>query len=212
MHTHQMDVTTAFLYASLDEEVCMDLMEGMDGFGDPGKVARLWKAIYGLKQASRMWNLHIDNVLRKMGFMRLSGDHSVYVRWDGEKRVWLALYVDDMFLTGKDLARIMESKKALGKDMKVKDLGEAQFLLGIELRRMQPGMRVGDILMVHEKYVLEMLEDFEMVGCKAASTPLEPGVKLSVVDSPTDDLGKARMEAYPYRKLMGKLMYLAVVE
>ena len=37
-----------------------------------------------------------------------------------------------------------------------------------------------------------MLEDFEMVVCKAASTPLEPGVKLSVVDSPTDDLGKAR--------------------
>ena len=88
----------------------------------------------------------------KMGFLRLSGDHSVYVRWDGEKRVWLALYVDDMFLTGKDLARIMESKKALGKDMKVKDLGEAQFLLGIELRRMQPGMRVEDILMVHEKH------------------------------------------------------------
>ena len=94
--------------------------------------------------------------------------------------------------------------------MKVKDLGEAQFLLGIELRRMQPGMRVGDILMVQEKYALEILEEFEMVGCKAASTPLEPGVKLSVVDSPPDDLGKARMEAYPYRKLMGNLMYLAV--
>ena len=57
LHTHQMDVTTAFLYASLDEIVYMELMEGMDGYGTPGKVARLWKAIYGLKQASRMWNL-----------------------------------------------------------------------------------------------------------------------------------------------------------
>ena len=54
MHTHEMDVTTAFLYASLDEEVYIELMEGMDGFGEPGKVARLWKAIYGLKQASKM--------------------------------------------------------------------------------------------------------------------------------------------------------------
>ena len=49
LHTHQMDVTTAFLYASLDEDVYMELMEGMDGYGTPGKVARLWKAIYGLK-------------------------------------------------------------------------------------------------------------------------------------------------------------------
>ena len=80
MHTHQMDVTTAFLDASLDEEVYMELMEGMEGYGTPRKVARLWKAIYGLKQASRMWNLHIDNILKKMGFMRLAGDHGVYVK------------------------------------------------------------------------------------------------------------------------------------
>ena len=78
-----MDVTTAFLYASLDEEVYMELMEGMDGYGEPGKVARLWKAIYGLKQASRMWNQHIDGVLGSMGFTRLSGDHGVYLSGTG---------------------------------------------------------------------------------------------------------------------------------
>ena len=48
MHTHQMDVTLAFLYASLEEEVYMKLMEGMEGYGTLGKVARLWRAIYGL--------------------------------------------------------------------------------------------------------------------------------------------------------------------
>ena len=52
MHTHQIDVNTAFLYASLEEEVYMELMEGMEGYGTPGKVARLWRAIYGMKQAS----------------------------------------------------------------------------------------------------------------------------------------------------------------
>ena len=210
LHTHQMDVTTAFLYASLNEEVYMELMEGMEGYGTPGKVARLWKALYGLKQASRMWNLHIDGILKQLGFTRLSGDHGVYVKWDGEKRVWLALYVDDIFLTSKDLAKIEETKKTLGSDMKVKDMGEAQYLLGIELRKRQLGMQDGDILMVQEKYVHDILKQFGMVGCKAASTPLEPGVKLSIVDSPADDLGKATMEAYPYRQVIGKLMYLAV--
>ena len=88
-------------------------------------------------------------------------------------------------------------KKAFAAE--VKDLGVAQYLLGIELRRRQIGMDDGDILMVQEKYVLDIMRQFDMVGCKAASTPLEPGVKLSVVDSPGDDLGKAKMEAYPYR-------------
>ena len=62
--------------------------------------------------------------------------------------MWLALYVDDLFLNGRDLARIEECKKTLGTDMKVKDMGEAQFLLGIELRRRQSGMADGDIMMV----------------------------------------------------------------
>ena len=118
----------------------MELMEGMDGYGEPGKVARLWKAIYGLKQASRMWNQHIDRVLGSMGFTGLSGDHGVYFKWDGVNRVWLALYVDYIFLISLNLANIQESKKTLGADMKVKDLGVAQYLLGIELRRMQLGM------------------------------------------------------------------------
>ena len=64
--------------------------------------------------------------------------------------------------------------------------------------------------MVQEMYVRDILKQFDMVGCKAASTPLEPGVKLSTVDSPADDLGKATMEAYPYRQVIGKLTYLAV--
>ena len=87
-----------------------------------------------------MWNLHIDNILQKMGFFRLFGDHGVYYKWDGVNRVWLALYVDDIFLISKSLANIEASKRTLGADMKVKDLGVAQFLLGIELRRMQQGM------------------------------------------------------------------------
>ena len=97
-----------------------------------------------------MWNLHIDNILQDMGFTRLSANHGVYYKWDGVNRVWLALYVDDIFLTGKNLANIEDVKRALGTDVKVKDLGVAQYLLWIELRRRQVGMEDGDIFMVQE--------------------------------------------------------------
>ena len=145
-----------------------------------------------------------------MGFFRLSGDHGVYYKWDGVNRVWLALYVDDIFLISRSLANIEASKKTLRADMKVKDLGVTQFLPGIELRRMHEGMKEGDILLVQEKYIIEILKQFDMLDCKPASTPLEPNVKLTLKDCPVDDNAKARMEQFPYRQVVGKLMYLAV--
>ena len=66
--------------ASLEEEVYMKLVARMEGAEGENKVAREWKAIYGLRQASRMWNQHIDGILRKMGIVRLSRDHGVYVK------------------------------------------------------------------------------------------------------------------------------------
>ena len=92
-----------------------------------------------------------------MGFFRLSEDHGAYYKWDGANRVWLALYADDIFLISKSLVNINESKKTLGVGMKVKDLGVAQYLLGIELRRGRASMEEGDIFMVQEKYVHDIL-------------------------------------------------------
>ena len=64
---------------------------------------------------------------------------------------------------------------------------------------MQLGMKEGDILLVQEKYVMEILKQFDMLQCKPASTPLEPSAKLTVQDSPVDDIDKSRMEQIPYR-------------
>ena len=68
------------------------------------------------------------------------------------------------------LGRFSFSALILGADMKVKDLSVAQFLLGIEIRRMQGGMKEGDILLVQEKYITEILKQFDMLDCKPAST------------------------------------------
>ena len=74
--------------------------------------------------------------------------------------------MDDILLISLSLANITESKKTLGADMKVKDLGVAQYLLGIELRRRQLGMKDGDILLVQKKYVMKILKQFDMLECK----------------------------------------------
>ena len=101
LETSQMDVTTAFLYAELDEEVYTEIPEGMFGEEDmSGKVLLLLKALYGLKQSSRMWNLHIDKVLGEFGLVRLSADFCIYAIGEGQDRILFGLYVDDMFMLG----------------------------------------------------------------------------------------------------------------
>ena len=95
-----MDVTTTFIYAPLDEEVYMHQPEGTVKPGEERKVMRLLKCLYGLKQSPRQWNQLIDAVL-KQGFARLKSDFGIYVKGEGDDAVYIALYVDDLFLAGK---------------------------------------------------------------------------------------------------------------
>lgn len=206
LQMEQMDVTTAFLYAVLEEEVYLEIPEGMFDTEMPGKVLRLLKALYGLKQSPRMWNLHIDKALSEFGLHRITADFCVYAAFEGADRVLLGLFVDDMFMIGKLMERIGKVKAFLHSRFKMKDLGAATFLLGMEIRRL-PG---GDFLMLQEKYLGEVLAKFPVTNSRAASTPLPPACKLSQEDAPQDVQGRLEMAAIPYRSAIGSLMYLAV--
>ena len=79
MELHQLDVETAFLHGTLQEEVYMDQPEGYEQRGKEHQVCRLHKSIYGLKQSPRCWNQALDDYLKKMGFVQTSSDPCVYI-------------------------------------------------------------------------------------------------------------------------------------
>ena len=62
----QMDVKTAFLNGNLTEDVYMMQLEGFVNPTNAGKLCKLQKSIYGLKQASRSWNIHFDEVFKRV--------------------------------------------------------------------------------------------------------------------------------------------------
>ena len=143
-HMEQMDVTAAFLYAELEEEVYLEILEGMfEGQDMNNKVLRLWRALYDLKQSPRMWNIHIDKDLGEFGLIRLTTDIFVYAIYDGPDRVLLGRF-------------------------KIKDLGKSAYLLGMEIRRLPEG----GILMLQEKYTKEILSKVAAGSCRVTSTPL----------------------------------------
>jgi hypothetical protein len=67
-HVHHMDANSAFLNGDLKEEVYVHQPSGFVIPGKEGKVLHLRKALYGLRQAPRAWNVKLDSMLKGMGF------------------------------------------------------------------------------------------------------------------------------------------------
>jgi hypothetical protein len=125
-----MNVEMTFLNGNLIEDVYMTQPEV---FVDPkhaGKICKLQKSIYGLKQASWSWNLCFDEVVKGFGFIKNIEEPCVYKKVSGSTVVFLVLYVDDILLIGNDIPMMVVIKSSLGED-----LGEAVYILDIKIYR-----------------------------------------------------------------------------
>ena len=99
----QMDVKTAFLNGNLVEDVYMTQPEGFES-NDVKKVCKLQRSIYGLKQASRSWNIRFDEAVKEFDFIKNEDEPCVYKKVSGSAIVFLVLYVDDILLIGNDMS------------------------------------------------------------------------------------------------------------
>jgi hypothetical protein len=76
--------------------------------------------------------------------------------------------VDEIIITGDDVAKITRVKNCLNKAFEVKDLGQLRYFLGIEVARSKKG-----IILSQRKYILDLLSDMGMMDCPAAPTPMD---------------------------------------
>ena len=96
------DVKSAYLNAPLKEDIYMRALRGILKPGQEGKVLKLLKGLYGLKQARRGWYLEMSRVLiTEMGFKHSGIDHSVFYKRKGEEHTIVAVTTDDMVVTSK---------------------------------------------------------------------------------------------------------------
>ena len=155
----QMDVKTAFLNGDLEEDVYMAQSEGFINPKDAGKVCKLKRSIYGLKQASRSWNKRFNDKIQKLDFMRCHEDQCVYKWTSGSKIIFLVLYVDDILLIGNDTSSMNEIKASLKKVFSMKDLGEAAYVLGIKIYRDRSRRLIG---LSQSTYIDKVLKRFRL--------------------------------------------------
>jgi len=115
-------------------------------------------------------------VLTELGFKRIESDRSVYIYSNGEVRIIVPIYIDDITLASKSPAAIDKYVQLLSQYLKCRDLGATRFLLGTSVERDRPTRT----LKLHQRqFILDTLEKYSMSDCKPVQTPLPPKLALS---------------------------------
>ncbi|CAN0875318.1 Retrovirus-related Pol polyprotein from transposon RE1, partial [Linum grandiflorum] len=171
----QMDVKNAFSNGRLTEEVYMEIPEGVQHHHPKGSVCKLEKSLYEFKQSSRAWFERFSQTVISNGYKHCQTDDMMFVKHGREGRIAiLIVYVDDIIITGNDEEEITRLKKKLNEEFELKDLGEMKYFLGMEVARSNKGL-----LISQRKYVLDLLDETGMIGCKPTDIPMQPNVEFS---------------------------------
>ena len=194
---HHLDVKTAFLNGDLKETVYVSQPEGFEVKGSEGKVYRLKKALYGLKQAPRAWNEKLNQVLEELEFVRCSKEPSLYRKREGDELLLVAVYVDDLLITGSKVTMINEFKAGMSSRFDMSDLGLLTYYLGIEVLQFK-----GGITLKQESYAKKILDETKMADCKAVQIPMDAGLQLSKAPEERD------IDEKEFRRIIGCLRYL----
>lgn len=191
----QLDINNAFLYGSLDEEIYMELPQGVKS-NLPNAVCKLKRSLYGLKQASRQWNSTLTKALIQKGFKQSTTDPSLFIKTDNNCFIALTVYVDDVILARNDESAIKEIKSYLHKCFSIKYLGRLKFIMGLEIARNKEGIHL-----YQRKYTLDLLAEYGFLESKSATTPISMDQQDYSQTKPLEDITG-------YRQLIGKLLYL----
>jgi len=192
---YQIDIKAAYLNADLEEELYMEIPEGSEDYGKG--YWKLNKAIYGLKQAGRMWNNKLDSVLTEIGFERLKSEPCVYILKDKNKNIIciIAIYVDDILISGKKSV-IDRIKLEIKDKFNLSDLGMVDFIIGIKFIKCKDGYIMHQI-----QYLNDILDRFDIDKYNAIS---------NMMYTENEKLRETKFDKTTYMQAVGCLLYLAM--
>lgn len=150
-----------------------------------------------MKQAPRAWYTELRNYLLSVGFSVSLSDASLFMLRKYGLTLYFLIYVDDIIITGNTTEGVSCIIQGLTLRFSLKDLGPLNYFLGVQVQYSGSG-----VYLSQSKYIIDLLADANMDGCKGMSTPMSSQGSLyencgSLVDDKV------------YRRLLGKLQYLS---
>lgn len=195
----QFDVKTAFLNGDLDEIIYMETPKGIET-QNTNMVCRLKKSLYGLKQASRVWNLKFTNFLKDFNMLQSEADKCVFRGNVNGQTVILLLYVDDGLVLSSSKDSLKKVIDHLSNNFNI-TTGSDNCYVGVEFKR----DRVNKKIFINQKnYINKLINKFNMSECKTASTPAD----CNVILQKNQEEEKIN---FPYRQAVGSLMFASIV-
>ncbi|MBW0569078.1 hypothetical protein O181_108793 [Austropuccinia psidii MF-1] len=165
----QLDIRSAFLNARLEEEVYLGIWQGLN-FDKKTHCLKLKKEIYGLKQALLSWYNRLTTWLVDIGFTAFLSDPCLFYRLTGSP-TWLFFHVDNIAVFGKDVDSF---KSQLKTKFDVKDMGNAELMLGIQIVQFPEGLALSQAHYIESLLMLYGMENYWPVV-----TPMVPGLHLT---------------------------------
>lgn len=150
-----------------------------------------------------MWYNRFTAKLKQLGLKASTQDTCLFTKQKGKQILIITIYVDDLLLASNDNMWLTSIKKALSESFEMKDIGLVKCCLGIEFHQK---IESHQVLLTQQAYIQTILHRFKMSECKPAKTPLEINFKI---EKPTK-VDEEAMAKYPYQRLIGALIYLAV--
>ena len=201
MLIHQMDVVTAFLNGTLEEEIYMEQPPGYVREGREQLVCKLKKSLYGLKQSSRCWNTVFKNHMESINFNQCSAEPCIFVRREGKDLSIIAVYVDDLIVITSTPQLMKNIKGDLASRFRMKDLGRLHHCLGMTI---DYDKEEGCLWLHQRQYISSLLERYGLSQAKVSATPADTNVKL------VKDDGSNPVDPVKYQSMVGNLLYAAV--
>ncbi len=203
---HQLDVKTAFLNGTINEDVYIEIPEG---FKDCDKlkgefVCKLNKALYGPKTSPKRWNVKFRDEMIKFGMTLCDKESCVYYKRKDDDLVILTLYVDDIIIFGTHDKNVQKIIKHLQNAFEMVYMGEPKKYLGMEIDR---DLHKGIIKLHQKQYIHKILKRFQMVECNPNRTPMGVDALQLSKEMPLTEEEK-KLKHVEYREKIG-LLYLA---
>ena len=166
----------AFLNGDLKEEVYMDISPGFETIITKNTVCRLKRSLYRLKQSPRAYFERFTKAVKKHNYGQCQIDHTLFVKHSSWGKISiLIVYVDDITIAKNDFFEMRCLKEVLAKEFEIKDLGNLRYFLGMEVARSKDGISISQ-----RKYILDLLNETNMLGCKLTDTPMKSTTKLDI--------------------------------
>ena len=192
----QVDVKTAFLYGTLEEDIYMKQPKGFIKEGQEHLVCKLKKSLYGLKQAPRVWHEEIKGTLISIGFKQCTCDNGIFVISDKDRYMVLAMWVDDMpifYENESDRKWLMEQIRS---KYEIEE-SELEYILGIKIEKEKGRLKINQTAYIEKK-----VEEYGLADSKETTTPMIAKQNLEDSEHEKDDS--------PYRELIGSIMHSMV--